>query len=135
LISSSRARRAGELAARYGGEEFAVLLPHIDIAEAAKLAELICATVRECEIPHQHSEVSPYVTVSIGVASISEFPDSAAVLSREGIVPVAFAPGATVLVEAADHALYEAKAAGRNRVVVAGPNDAAALVAVELSGV
>jgi diguanylate cyclase (GGDEF)-like protein len=133
---AGRARRAGELAARYGGEEFAVLLPHVDIAEATKLAELICATVRECEIPHQQSAVSPYVTVSIGVACICEFPDAAAVLSREGVVPAAFAPGATVLVETADHALYEAKLAGRDRVAVAGPNDAAVLAAaVELSEV
>lgn len=131
---AGRARRAGELAARYGGEEFAVLLPHVDLADATKLADLICATVRECKIPHRQSAVSPYVTVSIGVASIGEFPNAAAALSREGLVPAAFSPGATVLVETADHALYEAKMAGRNRVAVAGPNDAADLVAaMELS--
>ncbi len=39
-----RARRAGEVVARYGGEEFAVLLPHIDIETARRLAELICET-------------------------------------------------------------------------------------------
>jgi diguanylate cyclase (GGDEF)-like protein len=126
---ASKARRAGELAARYGGEEFAVLLPQIELAEATRLAEVICAAVRGCAIPHQHSAVAACVTVSIGVASISEFPDAAAALSREGVVPAAFAPGATVLVETADHALYEAKKAGRNRVVVAGPNDAAELAA------
>jgi diguanylate cyclase (GGDEF)-like protein len=133
---ASRARRAGELAARYGGEEFAVLLPHADVAEAARLAELICAAVRECQIAHQFSAAAPYVTVSIGVASVREFPDAAAALSREGIAPAAFAPGAHLLVETADHALYEAKTTGRNRAVVAGPNDAADLTtAADLSAI
>lgn len=126
---AGRARRAGELAARYGGEEFAVLLPQIDTGEAARLAELICKAVRDCAIPHRQSAAAPSVTVSIGVASVNKLPDAAATLSREGVVPAAFAPGATVLVETADHALYEAKNAGRNRVVVAGPNDAADLAA------
>jgi len=120
-----RARRAGELAARYGGEEFAVLLPHTDIEAARRLAELICATVREQRIPHGGSEVAPYVTVSIGVAYISEVPDTAAALSRDGAAGTMMPSGATVLIEMADHALYAAKTAGRNRVVAAATNEAA----------
>ena len=49
-VLAGKARRAGELAARYGGEEFAVLLPHVDIAEAKKLGEVICAAVSDCRI-------------------------------------------------------------------------------------
>jgi diguanylate cyclase (GGDEF)-like protein len=124
-VLAGKARRAGEMAARYGGEEFAVLLPHVDIAEAKKLGEVICASVRDCEIPHEHSDAAPYVTVSVGAASIADLPELAATLSREGTLPSATMPGATVLVETADHALYRAKKSGRNRVVAAGIDDAA----------
>lgn len=115
---AKRARRAGEIAARYGGEEFAILLPHADVEEATKLAELMCEAVREHKIPHEASPVAPYVTISIGVASISQLPKSVAALCREGA-----AAGPTVLVETADGALYQAKVAGRNRVVTAGAGD------------
>ena len=81
---ASRARRAGELAARYGGEEFAVLLPQTGIGEACKLAEMICAAVRDCQIPHEQSGAAPHVTISVGVASIGKYPDAAAAFSREG---------------------------------------------------
>lgn len=119
---ASRARRAGELAARYGGEEFAVLLPQTGIGEASKLAEVICDSVRDCQIPHAQSGAAPHVTISVGVASIGKYPDAAAAFSRQG---AAFA-GATMLVETADLALYRAKMAGRNRAAVASANDAAA---------
>jgi diguanylate cyclase (GGDEF)-like protein len=124
-----RARRAGELAARYGGEEFAVLLPHIDIEDAGKLAEVIAAAIRELEIPHEGSEVARCLTVSIGAATIADLPKFAAAMSREGALPSASLPGAMALVEMADHALYQAKIAGRNRVVVADVNGSAAQAA------
>ncbi len=126
---SQRTRRAGELAARYGGEEFAVLLPHVDIADAEKLAELIAASVRGLEIPHQGSEVAPCVTVSIGVGTIADLPKFAATLSREGTLPSVSLLGAMALVEMADHALYQAKIAGRNRVFTADVNGGTALAA------
>jgi diguanylate cyclase (GGDEF)-like protein len=118
-----RTRRAGELAARYGGEEFAVLLPHTDIAAAKKLGELICETVRDEKIPHAASTTAPFVTISIGAACIAKVPPSIGPLSRDS-AGAALAPGATVLVEAADGALYEAKAGGRNGVVAANSCDA-----------
>jgi diguanylate cyclase (GGDEF)-like protein len=112
------------MAARYGGEEFAVLLPHTDLAAAAKLARVICAAVRESAIPHQASEVAPYVTVSIGAASIADIPASASAFARDG-----GATAATVLIEAADQALYRAKTGGRDRVAAAGADDAGAVAA------
>ncbi len=122
-VIGGKARRAGELAARYGGEEFAVLLPHLNLADARKLGEVICAAVREQNILHEKSEAASCVTVSIGAATISDLPELAATLSRNGALPSASMPGATVLIEMADHALYQAKVAGRNRVVIAGAID------------
>ncbi len=120
---ASRARRAGELAARYGGEEFAVLLPNVDRADAKKLGEVICATVRDRNIAHEKSDAAPCVTISVGAASIADLPELAATLSRSGNLPSATIPGATVLIEMADYALYRAKLGGRNRVVAAGDDD------------
>jgi diguanylate cyclase (GGDEF)-like protein len=122
-VIGGKARRAGELAARYGGEEFAVLLPHVDLADARKLGEVICAAVRGQNILHEKSGAASCVTVSIGAATISDLPELAATLSRKGSLPSASMPGATVLVEMADQALYQAKVAGRNRVVIAGAID------------
>ncbi len=117
-----RARRAGELAARYGGEEFAVLLPATDIDAARKLGEVICETVRAEKIPHGGSTTAPFVTVSIGAACIAKVPPSVGTLSRDS-TGAALAPGATVLVEAADGALYQAKVGGRNGVIAASSCD------------
>ncbi len=83
--------RAGDVAFRIGGDEFAVLLPDTDAEEAAVVAERIRARV-EAELPH--------VTASLGVAQLG--------------VP---APDADTLLASADVALYDAKGAGRNRVV------------------
>jgi diguanylate cyclase (GGDEF)-like protein len=97
--------------ARYGGEEFAVVLPGADIPAASLVAERIRAAIENRRIPHAHSAVSAQVTVSVGVASMSP---AAATTTR-------------VLVAAADAALYRAKQAGRNRVIVA-PAEAATQV-------
>jgi diguanylate cyclase (GGDEF)-like protein len=86
--------RKVDCAARYGGEEFMVLLPDTSAAAAAEVAERIRERVG---LP---SRLGRRVTVSIGVA---EYP-------LHGDSPAA-------LVASADAALYQAKAAGRNRVV------------------
>ena len=93
------ARRPGDLTTRYGGEEFAVLLPEIGLAAAIELAETLRAAVRALEI--KDATGRGVVTISIGVAAI---------LSRQ--------EGASggALIYAADRALYEAKATGRDRV-------------------
>ena len=120
---AGRARRAGEVPARYGGEEFAVLLPQTDIEEARKLAELMCREVREQRLYIEGSELPARVTASIGVASIDHVPRSTAALAREGGRKAPF--GAGELIARADDALYRAKRAGRDRVVVAATSDIA----------
>jgi len=94
-------RRANDVVARYGGEEFAVILVDTAKFTAAKVAE----RVRERVFGHDFAEAAPRagrIGVSIGVAT---FPDDGG--------------DAEALVRAADAALYAAKRAGRNRVVLA----------------
>jgi two-component system cell cycle response regulator len=88
--------REVDLVARYGGEEFTVVLPETDRLGAEQIAERICERVRGR--PLHASGVELRITVSIGVA----------VLPDDGTTPSA-------LVRAADHALYTAKAAGRDQ--------------------
>jgi two-component system chemotaxis family response regulator WspR len=88
----------GSRAARYGGEEFAVLLPGLDEARAAALAEAVRRGVRSLSILHPSPAASGVLTVSIGVA--------------EAIDPRARGE----LVSRADFALYAAKGAGRDCV-------------------
>ncbi|HEU4616178.1 MAG TPA: diguanylate cyclase [Kofleriaceae bacterium] len=94
-------RRANDVVARYGGEEFAVILVDTAKFTAAKVAE----RVRERVAGHDFSDAAQRagkISVSIGVAT---FPDDGT--------------DAEALVRAADTALYAAKRAGRNRVVLA----------------
>ena len=94
--------RAWDTVARFGGEEFAVLLPATDATGALHIAETMRRAVRGREIPHPDSP-NGIVTVSIGVAT-------------EDIEHYATAEA---LIAAADAALYAAKSAGRDRVMVA----------------
>ena len=97
ICISDTVRRAGDCTARYGGEEFAVLLPGLSPAEAVVVAETIRLKVQ------QWSDGPTVTTVSIGVASLT---------------PVTNMDW-SILVKAADKALYAAKAAGRNQSVLA----------------
>ena len=93
--------RPGDFVARYGGEEFAIVLPDTDGASAAIVAEKLCEAVRRSKIDHADTELG-IVTISVGVASADQ------VRGRN----------ADQLLRQADHALYDAKAKGRNTVVV-----------------
>lgn len=101
---SGALRRPGDLAARYGGEEFAVVLPETGEEGAMHMAENIRRRVEDLNVPHSASDVSDRVTISLGVATVR---------------PGAHSIHSLVITEA-DTALYEAKSAGRNRVVLAG---------------
>lgn len=120
---SSAAAREGELVARYGGEEFAVLLPDTDVPKATTLAERICAAVRALGIAHCAAPGRDHVTVSIGVACIHPSavimpaPLTASPQSPAGSGFPSATEVAQALFEQADTALYNAKKAGRDRVV------------------
>jgi diguanylate cyclase (GGDEF)-like protein len=94
-------QRPADLFARYGGEEFAVILPDTPGDAAVMMANAMCRKVRDLRIPHQAAKSDErIVTISIGVAS-----------TDSGL------PGEVYdLINAADRALYQAKARGRNRV-------------------
>jgi diguanylate cyclase (GGDEF)-like protein len=98
-------QRPGDLAARYGGEEFAAVLPDTGTLQAQRLAETIRARIAALCIPHAPAALRPYVTMSIGVASF----DKIRLAEVES------------LLRAADRALYAAKHAGRDCVMVDYP--------------
>ncbi|MGN3963306.1 diguanylate cyclase [Burkholderia gladioli] len=98
---AQQALRSHDVVARYGGEEFVVVLPDTDSAGARTVAERIRDSVRQLGIEHAGAE-SGYVTVSVGVATWR--PDAG------------YPTNVAVVIDAADQALYRAKASGRNRV-------------------
>jgi diguanylate cyclase (GGDEF)-like protein len=85
--------------ARYGGEEFTVILPEAPAAEAARVGERIRSRVEAARFSPADGVAETGVTVSIGYAI---FPEHAKTTSA--------------ILGAADEALYQSKAAGRNRV-------------------
>lgn len=92
--------RAGDLVARYGGEEFAFIAPGATVADAQRVAELVRRDLAALVLLHERSPFG-HVTISCGVA---------AMVPGKDCTP-------EQLVQAADQALYRAKAEGRNRVV------------------
>lgn len=101
-VLKRHAKRSADTTARYGGEELALILPGAQSTAALAVAERIRADVEALAIAN---EGSPYanLTLSIGVASC---------------VPGRDLPTPAALVAAADVALYAAKGAGRNRVML-----------------
>jgi diguanylate cyclase (GGDEF)-like protein len=94
--------RADDVVARYGGEEFVVLMGG-DIEDAIEVAERVRHGIEHESVTGNGSLLGSAITVSVGVAALTED-----VSSLEQ------------LVEKADDELYRAKRAGKNRVVAAG---------------
>jgi len=92
--------RKSDIACRYGGEEFVLILPDSSLADTRQRVEQIRALVRELQIRHG-GQLLDTITLSAGVSGSREH----GFIGRE-------------LLRAADEALYAAKQAGRDRVVV-----------------
>jgi diguanylate cyclase (GGDEF)-like protein len=101
-----RAVRDIDAIGRYGGEEFGVVLPHTDLDRALVLAERLRRQI-ECQA-FEAGEGSVRMTASIGIAHI----------------PDVTIRSVSDWIAAADSALYDAKALGRNRAVVHVPDQA-----------
>src|SRR5258707_1389474 len=102
-------------AARYGGEELAVVLPNTDKAGAQQVAERLRARIEGLALEHRISRFG-HVTASIGVATAQGDEAGATQGATQGTTQGSTQGAAVALVEAADRALYRAKAAGRNCV-------------------
>ncbi len=101
--TQAQAQHPGDVVARISGERLGVLLPETDAAQAAAIADGICAGVRTLNLRHSKSTAADVVTVSIGVATARNATSSSALLS------------------AASQALHIAKSTGANRVNTAEP--------------
>ncbi|OUL17783.1 PleD family two-component system response regulator [Nostoc sp. 106C] len=101
-ILNHTAQKNQDLVARYGGEEFAVIMPNTHAFGAVHVAAAMQAGVRDLKIIHDGSQVSQYVTLSMGVATI---------------VPT-WESSPSDLIVTADKALYQAKAEGRDRIIL-----------------
>ncbi|MCL2443993.1 MAG: GGDEF domain-containing protein [Treponema sp.] len=94
-------KRPGDFAARWGGEEFAVLLPNTPLEGAVDIAEKIRLDIENAPMPSP-AGIEIKITISIGVASLIPSQDSSI----------------DDFTSSADRALYAAKQAGRNKVIV-----------------
>jgi diguanylate cyclase (GGDEF)-like protein len=93
--------RGEDIACRYGGEEFVVILPDADTADSLQRAEALRSKAKGLVVHHAERSLRT-VTLSIGVACYPEHGGDA-----------------RTLIQVADRALYRAKSAGRDRVVLA----------------
>jgi diguanylate cyclase (GGDEF)-like protein len=93
--------RLSDLACRYGGEEFTLILPQSSLADTATRAEALRQQIGQLALTHRGQPV-PTITASLGVACFPQHGQTGAELLQK-----------------ADQALYQAKAAGRNRVLCA----------------
>ncbi len=93
--------RGEDVVCRYGGEEFIIIMPGASLEAACKRAAELCLAASAMEIKYR-DDTLPRITVSLGTAAYPQHGDTAALLLYK-----------------VDKALYQAKQAGRNRVVAA----------------
>jgi diguanylate cyclase (GGDEF)-like protein len=104
-MSTAVKHEPNAIVARYGGEEFAAIFVNLSLSQAIALAEQMRTAVLALNIPHAASKAADCVTLSMGISSLIPQPH----LSPRD------------LIARADEHLYQAKAAGRNRVIAAMP--------------
>jgi len=97
---STELNRSSDFAARYGGEEFVIICADTHPKDGLKIGERVRRAVEKLKIPTSNQAFHPWVTVSVGGASV--VPRSTQ--QKEG------------LLKQADEMLYKAKEGGRNRV-------------------
>ncbi|WEN13641.1 sensor domain-containing diguanylate cyclase [Rhodanobacter sp. AS-Z3] len=100
-LLASVGTRSHDLLARFGGDEFVLLLPETDVSAAGKLAERCRKLILAEKLPHQHSEVGPMLTISVGV----------------GTCTPGYVDEKHTFIDVIDKRLCQAKQQGRNRVV------------------
>ena len=96
--------RVTDACCRYGGEEFVVILPDTPTEQSILVAQRLCLAIEQMKIPHEKSETSPFITMTIGVVTIAAGEKTSV----------------DEIVSKADSALYSGKSNGRNKVVRAG---------------
>jgi two-component system, cell cycle response regulator len=106
--AAQRTLRGTDIVCRYGGEEFALVLPDTDVDAARLACERVRLAVRDLELRALDGRDLPPVTASIGITTL-----------------VGRAAERSTVLAAADEALYEAKRAGRDRVVHADDRNVA----------
>ncbi|GLQ46484.1 sensor domain-containing diguanylate cyclase [Dyella lipolytica] len=95
------ATRPRDFVARFGGEEFILVLPDTNETEAYKIASRCRELIANEHIPHEGSDISKYLTASIGLSTL--IPECA--------------DEATPIIEQTDRRMYQAKQRGRNTIV------------------
>lgn len=100
MVLKDTLKRPADMIARYGGEEFVAVLPETEIKGAVPIAEAMRSDIDALNIPHKNSHNHSRITISLGIASITPERNTAP----------------SLLIAAADKALYRAKDKGRNRI-------------------
>ncbi len=109
---SRKSLRDSDAAGRYGGEELIFMLPETGPEQALRFAERLRKSIETLSCSSDDHEIS--VTVSLGVASLSPVRHSS--LTKDDV---------ETIIHEADIALYRAKEAGRNRVMIYGSEESA----------
>lgn len=94
-------KRSRDFVARFGGEEFVVILPETDAESAVKIGQRLQDQLFREQLPHAAPDASKWVTVSMGIGTLTPTRDDA---PRDFLNLI-------------DQRLYDAKKAGRNKIV------------------